>query len=67
MARYVAISGLDFQGLTYKTDSAGGFIGLKHWKERKKETQSSFALAQKLNMLFSKEKDALIFVVNARL
>lgn len=63
--RYVAISGLDFQGLTYKTDSAGGFIGLKHWKERKKETQSSFALAQKLNMLFSKEKDALIFVVNA--
>lgn len=63
--RYVAISGLDFQGLIYKTDSAGGFIRLKDWEERKKETQSSFALVQKLNMLFSKEKEALIFVINA--
>jgi HAE1 family hydrophobic/amphiphilic exporter-1/multidrug efflux pump len=63
--RYVAISGLDFQGLTYKTDSAGGFIGLKDWSERKGKEQSSFALAQRLNMALSKEREAPIFVINA--
>lgn len=62
--KYVAISGIDFQDLTYRTDSAGGFIKLKEWNKRKDKAQSSFALAQKLNQAFSKERDALIFVAN---
>ncbi|MCS7200130.1 MAG: multidrug efflux RND transporter permease subunit [Caldimicrobium sp.] len=62
--RYVAISGLDFQGLTLRTDSAGGFIGLYEWGHRPKKEQSSFSLAQRLSRDLRKEKEALIFVVN---
>ncbi|MCS7149530.1 MAG: multidrug efflux RND transporter permease subunit [Caldimicrobium sp.] len=62
--RYVAISGLDFQGLVLRTDAAGGFIGLHDWSRREKKEQSSFALSQKLSKELSKDKDSLIFVVN---
>lgn len=62
--KYVAISGIDFQSLNLKTDSAGGFIRLKDWGWRKGPQQNSFALAQRLSKELGKDRDALIFVVN---
>jgi multidrug efflux pump len=62
--RYVAISGFDFQGFTYSTDSLGGFIGLIDWSKRTKKEETSFALAQRINKELSQIREAMLFVVS---
>jgi HAE1 family hydrophobic/amphiphilic exporter-1/multidrug efflux pump len=62
--RYVAISGFDFQGFTYSTDSLGGFIGLIDWSKTTKKEETSSALAQRINKELSQVREAMLFVVS---
>lgn len=61
---WINVAGFDLQTFGSKSDSLTTFIHLKDWKERKGREHSSFALEQRLNQQFAKNREALIFVVN---
>ena len=62
--RATAIAGFDIVTGTPKTSSGFSFINLEDWSERKNKNESTFAISNKLNAMFSQIPEATLFALN---
>jgi multidrug efflux pump len=62
--RATAIAGFDIVTGTPKTSSGFSFINLEDWSERKNKNESTLAISNKLNAMFSQIPEATLFALN---
>ena len=60
----IAISGFSFMGGGATSNSGSLFVILKPWDERKKATESVFAIVDKVNAITSKIQSGIVFSIN---